>query len=219
MQHIEQCKLIASAVNDVWMKLGPSNEPLALRFAHLASVLMLQNAGKQGAGLTGGQQQESLFRDMLVSSDSRFVEMSAGGIKDADYYFENYPLSHKTIGFSGSGDLALAWSKNGPTGLMRNEFLASMVIMSFRDPLSSGALKGQPQGAYVIPLDYLRTNIQFTSNNKTDSLISAKQIASAMAYARQSRLFVPLMYRHRAGAGVRVSLWRSGVSPGIPPLD
>ena len=134
IDHQQRCREAADAIAAIWSAPLADNTPKAVRYARLASVLFKQNEGKQGAGLTGGQQQEVLFRDMLTSSDARFAETGVGALKDADYVFEGYPLSHKTIGFSGSGDLALGWSKNGPTGLLRNEFKASMVIMNFRDP-------------------------------------------------------------------------------------
>ena len=215
----ELCKSITEAIAAAWLKPDQHGLPIALRFSTLAAILFRQNEGKQGAGLTGGKQQEDLFRDMLLYSDKRFSETGTPEVKDADYYFNNLPPSHKTIGYNGGGDLALAWSKNGPDGLVRNKFHASMVIMCFRDQTKGGALKGQLQGAYVVPRDWLQDNISFSSNNKTDSLISASEIVRAMAYATSHALFVPLTYRHEAGGAARVSLWYSGAGKESPPLD
>ena len=219
MADIELCKSITKAIAAAWLKPDQHGLPIFLRFSTLAAILSRQNEGKQGAGLTGGKQQEDLFRDMLLYSDNRFSETGTPEVKDADYYFNNVPLSHKTIGYNGGGDLALAWSKNGPDGLVRNEFHASMVIMCFRDPGKSGALKGQLQGVYVVPRNWLQINISFSSNNKTDSLIKASEIARAMAFATAQGLFVPLDYRHEAGGAARVSLWYSGAGEKLPPLD
>ena len=214
----ELCKSITEAIAVAWLKPDQHGLPIALRFSTLAAILFRHNAGRQGGGLTGGKQQEDLFRDMLLYSDKRFSETGTPGVKDADYYFNNFPLSHKTIGYTGGGDLVLAWS-NGPNGLVRNKFDASMVIMCFRDRRMGGALKGQLQGAYVVPRDWLQGNISFSSNNKIDSLIPASEIARAMAYATSHALFVPLTYRHEAGGAARVSLWYSGAGKESPPLD
>ena len=214
----ELCKSITEAIAAAWLKPDQHGLPIALRFSTLAAILFRHNAGRQGGGLTGGKQQEDLFRDMLLYSDKRFSETGTPGVKDADYYFNNFPLSHKTIGYTGGGDLVLAWS-NGPNGLVRNKFDASMVIMCFRDRRMGGALKGQLQGAYVVPRDWLQGNISFSSNNKIDSLIPASEIARAMAYATSHALFVPLTYRHEAGGAARVSLWYSGAGKESPPLD
>lgn len=219
MTDIELCREITAAITTAWTKPDQHGLPIAVRFATLAAILARQNEGKQGAGLTGGKQQEDLFRDMLLYSDTRFSETGVPSVKDADYYFGNTPLSHKTIGYNGGGDLALAWSKNGPGGLVRNEFHASMVIMCFRDPAKSGSLKGQLQGVYVVPRSWLQGSISFSSNNKTDSLIPASEIVRAMEFAKSQGLFVPLAYRHEAGGGARVSLWYSGAGTDSPPLD
>lgn len=219
MSDIELCKSVAQAIADAWQKPDQYGLPIAARFSILAAILARQNEGKQGAGLTGGKQQEDLFRDMLLYSDNRFSEMGSPTVKDADYYYNSLPLSHKTIGYNGGGDLALAWSKNGPGGLVRNEFHASMVIMCFRNPTKNGPLKGQLQGAYVVPRDWLQDNITFSSNNKTDSLIPASEIARAMAHAKSQGLLVPLTYQHAAGGAARVSLWYSGAGKDSPPLD
>ncbi len=219
MKDLNFCKDVTLAIADVWRKPDQHGIPIAVRFATLAAVLMRQNQGKQGAGLTGGRQQEDLFRDMLSYGDPRFTETGTPTVRDADYYFKGQPLSHKTIGFQGSGDLALAWSKNGPGGLVRNQFLASMVVMNFRDPKKSGTLRGHPQGAHVLPRDWLQANITFSSNNKTDSLIGAKEIERAMRFARSQGLFVPLAYVHTAGGAARVRLWYSGAEPAASALD
>lgn len=217
MDHLALCREVTRSIQTIWEREAPDRTPYAVRLAQLASVIANQNSGRQGAGLTGGVQQEQLFKDMLLGADPRFTEESANSIADADYYFNDYPLSHKTIGYTGTGDLALAWSKNPPGGLVRDEFRASMVIMSFRRR-SAGKWNGLPAGAFVIPLNYLREHIRFSSNNKTDSLISSDQVVGAMRYALAEGTASVLKYQHDFGAGVRVSLWRSGAGPKIPPM-
>ncbi len=217
--HLTMCKAVTDAIGAMWTRATQDGTPIGVRLARLASVISHSNSGRLGAGLTGGTQQEELFRDMLVSGDKRFTATSEHAQTDADYYFSGYPLSHKTIGYNGAGDLALAWSKNPEGGLQRTQFASSMVIMSFRQPATKGKWCGMDTGAYVVPLDYLTTNVRFASNNKTDSLIKSRDVIAAMRFARREGTFLPLAYRHDAGAGLRVSLWASGAAPGIPPLD
>lgn len=214
---IARCRDVTLAIDQVLHTTTSIGVPYAVRFATLAAVIASQNEGRQGAGLTGGQQQESLFRDMLTRTDRRFTETAPAEAPDADYYFDGLPLSHKTIGYNGTGDLALAWSKNGE-GVRRDQFVSSMVILSVRNPAKAGPLKSQPQGVFVIPATFLSGSVVFSSNNKTDSLIKAHYIAAAMHYSREHDLFVPIAYNPSAGHGVRISIWESGASPIIPPL-
>jgi hypothetical protein len=218
LNHLTQCREVVSAIRKIWLLNGPDGVPLGVRLARLASIISNQNDGTQGAGLTGGVQQEALFKDMLLYGDRRFRATSQPSVTDADYYFGSYPLSHKTIGFQGNGDLALAWSKNPPEGVVRDKFQASMVIMSYRKSAQRGKWVGLPNGAYVVPMDFLEGRVTFASNNKTDSLIRSSQVVAAMRYALDQNLVAPLAYSHGYGVAMRVSLWHSGADPDIPPL-
>jgi hypothetical protein len=216
--HLARCTSVATAIKTIWASLGPDGVAYGVRLARLASVIAHANSGQQGAGLTAGVQQESLFKDMLFYADRRFRPASAETTIDADYVFDGYPLSHKTIGATGSGDLALAWSKNPAGGVQRNHFAASMVVMSFRAPSNRGKWVGLDTGAYVIPADYLQATVVLSSNNKTDSLISSRYVTQAMRHARDIGCMVPLVYHHSISVGVRLSLWQSGAGNDIPPL-
>jgi hypothetical protein len=69
------------------------------------------NAGTKGAGLSGGVAQEKLWREMLADMKAGFTDLPPAGSEtaEADYYFNGYPLSHKTIGYkSKKPELALA---------------------------------------------------------------------------------------------------------------
>ena len=216
--HLASCTSVAKAIKAVWESRGPDRVAYGVRLARLASVIAHANSGRQGAGLTAGVQQESLFKDMLFYTDRRFRPSSAGTSIDADYVFDGYPLSHKTIGASGNGDLALAWSKNPAGGVQRIHFTSSMVVMSFRAPSDRGKWLGLGTGVYVIPADYLQATVVLASNNKTDSLIKSGYVTQAMRHARDIGCMVPLAYNHSSSAGVRLSLWQSGAGDAIPPL-
>jgi len=216
--HSTRCASVANAIKSVWETLGPDGVAFGVRLARLASVIAHANSGQQGAGLTAGVQQENLFKDMLFYADKRFKPSSPGTSVDADYMFDGYPLSHKTIGAKGSGDLALAWSKNPAGGVQRSDFTSSMVVMSFHARSDRGKWAGLGTGAYVIPADYLQATVILGSNNKTDSLIKSHYVTQAMRHARDIGCMVPLAYNHSVSAGVRLSLWQSGAGESIPPL-
>jgi hypothetical protein len=216
--HLARCISVAKAIKSVWESQGPDGVAYGVRLARLASVIAHANSGQQGAGLTAGVQQENLFKDMLFYVDRRFRPSSAETCIDADYVFDGYPISHKTIGATGTGDLALAWSKNPAGGVQRSNFTASMVVMSFHAPSDRGKWTGLGTGAYVIPADYLQATVVLSSNNKTDSLITSRYVTQAMRHARDIGCMVPLAYNHSISAGVRLSLWQSGAGDAIPPL-
>lgn len=209
--HMSQCKTVLEAVKRVLRTVSPENITNEVKLCRLSSVLRNQSAGQNGAGLTGGQQQESLWVDMLTLGDVRFTIGGDIKIDDADYYFQGYPISHKTIGWTGPGDLALAWSKNPFGGLQRTEFKASVAIALTRKP-AGGKWQGIQNGYYIVPLDFLKDNIVFSSNNKTDSLIKANQVISAIRYADRSGLMVPLAYDHEWGRGKYLSYWGAGLN-------
>ena len=203
LEAIRTVRIILNTKNQENLK----NEEIICR---LSSVLSNQSAGQNGAGLTGGQQQESLWVDMLTSANLGFTHESEFATGDADYYFEHYPISHKTIGWNGTGDLALAWSKNPPGGLQRTEFKSSMAIALTRKS-SGGKWDNMKNGYYIVPLDYLQGHISFSSNNKTDSLIKADQVIAAIKYSCSLELTVPLPYNHEWGKGKHLSYWGAGL--------
>lgn len=210
-EHLDSCRAAIDAVKEILGLLSDEDVPNELKLCGLSSVLQNQSAGQSGAGLTGGQQQESLWIDMLTMSDSRFTQYyRASPVQDADYYFQGYPISHKTISWNGTGDLALAWSKNPPGGIQRTVFRASMAIALTRRP-TSGKWGGIKNGYYLIPLDYLQQQITFSSNNKTDSLIVNKHVIDAIRYAESVGLIVPLAYDHAWGKGKYLSYWGAGL--------
>jgi hypothetical protein len=191
----------------------PDGDSCESRLCFLSSVLQNQGKGKPGAGLTGGILQESLWKDMFFSqSPDRFSEPEE---KDADYCFDGVPLSHKTIGWSGTGDLALHWSKNPASGLQRTQFNSSMVIACTRRPMARGVWEGLEMGLYVIPVDWLKENVELSNNNKTTALIKTKYTREGMRYACNAGLHVALHYDHFAGVDHSLSFWTLGRSAAV----
>jgi hypothetical protein len=212
MDHLTCCQKVIAAVRAVLNAPSDDGVDNVVKLCRLSSVLQNQNSGTRGAGLTGGQLQEALWVGMLTSVDRRFTARSpAEVVTDADYYFDDYPISHKTIGWAGSGALALAWSKNPPGGIQRTEFKASMAIALTHRPATRGQWADIENGYYVVPLDYLSTHIRLSSNNKTDSLIDTRYVLDALRYAASRSLMIPLAYDHDWGKGKVLSTWRVGL--------
>lgn len=212
MDHLTLCRTVIEAVRTVLAAPSTDGVTNAVKLCRLSAVLQNQISGRSGAGLTGGQLQEALWVDMLSGADARFAaRSSAAVVADADYYFEDYPISHKTVGWAGTGALALAWSKNPPGGLQRTEFKASMAIALTHRPVTRGQWSGIANGYYVVPLDYLRQHVVFSSNNKTDSLIETRYVIAALQYAERESLMIPLPYDHEWGQGKFLSTWRVGL--------
>jgi hypothetical protein len=202
---------IAKAVGEILQKQSDDAVSNMVKLCRLSSVLQNQIKGP-GAGLSGGVQQENLWVDMLLESDNAFSKtVGIGKVTDADYYYNGNPISHKTIGYRGAGTLALTWSKNPPGGLKREDFLATVAIACTACN-ETKFWRDSPYGYYVIPLDYLNDKIMFSANNKTDSLISANQVRSAIQYARTIGSFVPLAYEHDWGVGKKLSHWSAGLA-------
>lgn len=220
MDHSGRCQQVIAELSRILALSHTEGGTFLGRFLYLNSVLQNQNSGTKGAGLTGGVQQENLWFEVLDAGNrtsstgaTRFTRECPLGIeptRDYDYYFGDYPLSHKTIGWSGNGMLALAWSKNPEGGLERSEFESSMLIVCSRKPAARGMWSSIATGIYLVPLPVLQTTVTLTSNNKSDSIISTSDAIRCMAIAAEQRLFIPFTYDHEKGRHRFVSLWHSG---------
>ena len=211
---LEKCREVRDAVQAVLASRVDERTTAGQRLCLLSAILQNQWAGKQGAGLSLGQFQDMLWKDMLFDRDPRFTEPGeAAEDHDVDYAFMGHPLSHKTIGWNGGGDLALSWSKNPPEGHRRTQFTSDVVIVVTRRPSKRpGIWTGLGNGCFVVPRAWLEENVVLGSNNKTDALIQRKDTTRALRHAMDSDLYVPLAYNHAAGLGQRLSLWKAGAA-------
>jgi hypothetical protein len=212
-EHLETCRRVIDEFRRVLDLYHPTDGTFLSRLLYLTAVLQSQNSGTKGAGLTGGVQQENLWFEMLADGSTLFRRKPPPGVsptKDHDYYFNTYPLSHKTIGRAGSGDLALAWSKNPPGGLQRTEFESSMVVVCTRKPSLRGRWSTIGNGIYVIPLPILKDRVVFRSNNKSDSIICADDVIACMTAATAHGLRIPFKFEPSVGRNRVVSLWHAG---------
>lgn len=209
IQHCRNAKAIVATILNEGSTDVVSN---GVKLCRLSSVVQQQLRGQKGAGLMGGMLQEAIWRDMLLSRSARFTLTGQRPAADADYYFDGHPISHKTIGWNGTGDLALAWSKNPDGGLQRVQFTASMAVALTRKPAvrQKGRWIGLPNGYYLIPLSYLRAKIQpqdLRKNNKTNSVIPAMHVVAALRYAKKQNLWVSLDFDYDWGEGRVLSYW------------
>src|SRR4029450_5310242 len=93
----------------------------------LSAALHHHCSGRPGGGLTLGQLQDLLWRDLLLDRAEGFGSSGGGPhTYNADYYFRGVPISHKSVGWNGSGVLALAWSKNPTT--IRTRYESHVVV-------------------------------------------------------------------------------------------
>ncbi len=225
-EHRAHCKAIKDVLQaglDQPCTLGDRTETRKQRHLFLASVLQNMNAGTKGAGLSGGVAQEKLWREMLADMKAGFTDLPPAGSEtaEADYYFNGYPLSHKTIGYkSKKPELALAWSKNPAKGLQRTEFTTSMLILNFKPQsqrLEDANWREARQGAHIIPLPDLKEIVtKFGENNKTTSLITTEDVGRLIAFSQANNYSVYFDFDNTVGEGLILSYWRGGTKGAVP---
>jgi len=218
--HLAKCLEVKTAIADV-LSRDLSAATFESRFLKIASAISATFSGSKGAGLSAGHWYESVFRDMLSFGDSRFHPAPPAGANDADYYFEDYPLSHKTLSYSNTNaNLALSWSKNGAMGLLRTRFESSMVLLNLRKPKNKGPWLRIPQGIFVIPVDQLTSKVVLKRNNKSDSIIPEEAVLRLLDWCLISSLVVPISVVWHPDHGVgRIRPWHQGIPPAAPPLS
>ena len=222
MTDVKCCVVIVRKIRDVLEApcLEDSSITNSIKLVRLISVLRNQEANTQGAGLRGGSLVEELWKGMLFEVQCRrFIRPDK---QDADYSFKpkqkrapSISVSHKTIGFNGSGELALAWSKN-QNGKNKSTFDSHFGVLFFRKPAEGRAkrFKDLKNGFYLVPKDYMNANVSgnLGSNNKTDSLIRAFQTEAAMREAVRIGCFVEIPYDDAWGHGKKIDPWPKGLA-------
>jgi hypothetical protein len=187
------------------------------RFIKLTEILQNMNAGKRGGGLSGGLACEKIWVELLkdINANSKIQRFSFETREaDADYGYCGTPFSHKTLGFRNkNADLALAWSKNRPGGIVRR-FESSIVLVSFRpmNPRSRTAFwRTAETGVYIIPLTAVLSIVRkFKPNNKTSTLIKAEYVAKLMDLSVKFGLFIKLEVNPIKWSDYELSHWKAG---------
>lgn len=207
MGNYQICKEIVEEIRRCLLK----NDNIS-KIMLLEAVIQNQYAGRPGAGLTSAARRDALWVDFLTSKSDFITAKSSTPSIEADYYYNDYPISHKEIGWRGQGALALSWSKNPPGGLLRNRFTAPVAIVMLKRPTPH--TKDIEHGYYIVTVEYLQEFIEpnLSSNNKTDNLITPKYVFESLRWARSNGLFISLPYNHDAGRGKFLSDWATDVS-------
>jgi len=187
--------------------------PFVNHFLFLMSVLHNQHRGTKGAGLTGGLEREKVWIEMLEAGSRTFRRKPPVGAspppRDYDYYWESYPLSHKTIGWSGNGDLALAWSKNPAGGVQRKDFESSIVIVNSHRNTRRGNWAKVGMGVYLIPVPVLIERVTLKSNNKSDSIIGSDDVRACLRHAQDIGLYHAFTFNPEQGRSRYFSMWHA----------
>jgi hypothetical protein len=98
----------------------------------------------------------------------------------------NYPLSFKKI--TGKSNIALNWSKN--KNITDPNFTIDLMIFNLK---SQNWYKTPiPTGLYLIPKEFCIEHVKLKSNNKTDTLIDAKNLFEMIKYSISQNLFLEI---------------------------
>lgn len=151
-----------------------------------------------GCGLISGVLIDMFVTKFLTNNLSKFKEYHKGEI-DCSLCDENF--SFKKI--NGKSILALDWSKN----LMENKkekFTCNMIIINLKTckwwKQKSSAryeenidfTKTIPAGIYIIDKYYCKNKVIFTSNNKTNTLISSKYLYMMLYNSIEQNMYITL---------------------------
>ena len=219
---VKCCVVIVSAIREILDAPCLEDQSLTNRskLVRLSSVVRNQGAKTRGAGLRGGSLVEELWTGMLFETNPATFR-SVAKPSDADYAFQSDPsksvkvISHKTVSFSGTGLLALAWSKNS-SGENKTVFEAHVGILFFRKEETNPKriFAGLKNGFYLIPSDYMNREVSHNlgSNNKTDSLINPTHTELAMREALRNDCFIEIPYDDNWGVGKALDPWPKGLA-------
>ena len=136
-----------------------------------------------GAGLTGGTLIDMFLCAFLKHKIPQYTENHTG---ECDMNICDIPLSLKKI--NGKSTIALDWSKNDKAG-KREYFSCGIMIINLKSDkwwrknpteiVSKIKITYNdtiPSGIYIIDKQFCKYYIQFTSNNKTNTLIDSQYL-------------------------------------------
>lgn len=151
-----------------------------------------------GRGLASGILIEELLHDYF----QYFEDYQKYNHSEADCKILNTPLSIKKI--KQKSTIALNWSKN-KTINNDYDFNVNMMILVLnttvwwkRAPKSKGGISELnytqeiESGFYIINKYYCKDNVTLKSNNKTNKLITSKDLYSLLLHSKRSNLFINL---------------------------
>jgi len=144
-------------------------------------------AGSPGAGLTSGTLSDTFITGFLKSI--LLPGFTTNHKDEADGKCGDILFSIKTICSEKGSDLALDWSKNR-TESTRERFTCPICLIVLNTSKWWNKLAGYNDtvrsGFYFVDPSYCKENITLSSNNKTNALISRKQVYQMIQYAKST---------------------------------
>ena len=187
--------------------ISPENTIKYLR--SIFSLSILQNISDEinaitrefkgdGSGLNASQLSDRYMRKKLEQIIPSFKEINNG---EADWSINYHDLSFKKI--SGKSVIALDWSKN-PEGCKPKDLFQCDIMLMVSN--TSQWWKKCPKdvdakidyskiikkGIYIIDKFYCKNHVTLTSNNKSNTIIVAKQLYLALIYSFENDLFIEM---------------------------
>lgn len=154
-------------------------------------IHVLHSIQKQdGKGLSTGIMVETVLQELFKKQIEDYEPYHIG---QADMKICSQPISFKKVGVKSC--LALNWSKNEK--ITKPIFEHPILILHLEDKKwwerKTGFNEFIPRGFYMINAEFCNENVQFKSNNKTNSLINAENVYKMLIYAKTKQwvLFLP----------------------------
>lgn len=140
-----------------------------------------------GAGLFGG-----CLIDMLLSTffSEKIIEYEEYRRGESDMKINNVSLSQKKI--NGKSTIALDWSKNINTNQSKKYFTSHIMIVNLKTEKWWKNLQIINSGIYLIDKNYCRRYIELSSNNKTNSLVSSKNLYKMIQRSINQNMLIEL---------------------------
>ena len=171
--------------------------PKLQRLTNICQSITLSCKG-DGAGLSSGGLIDMVVSESFANELPNYEECHEG---EADMKILGTPLSLKSI--NGKSTIALDWSKNGEQSAKREHFATHIMILNKKRShwWKKGPKKKAmnidfdqeiPPGFYLIDKQWCKENIQLSTNNKTNTLISSQYLYAMLLWSIQHGLHVPL---------------------------
>lgn len=146
-----------------------------------------ENFGKQGGGLSAGLLVDMVINDFLSHKINHFESFHSGE-SDCKIMGQNFSIKKIT----GKSNLALDWSKNKTGELQKEYFVCDILIFNLYSEKWFKNTNVIPSGLYLIPKEFCKSKIELKQNNKTNSLIDAKNLFKIMENSLENKLCIPI---------------------------
>jgi hypothetical protein len=139
-----------------------------------------------GCGLSGGVLTDMLITEILYRDINDYKEFRNG---ENDMNLCGINFSFKKI--TGKSTIALDWSKNKCIK-NKSKFTSHIIILNLKTEKWWIKESQLESGFYFIDRKYCKKYIKLTSNNKTDTLISNKELYKMLLRASSQKLYIKI---------------------------